>query len=149
MAKVLIVYGSETGNTKAAADMIAAILTAKGHAVTVRDVVDTTIDALKEPFDLYLLGVSTWGAVADEVTEDYKPFHEAMKTTDLAGRKIAVFGCGDKGYENFCKAVDYTAERAKNRGATLVGERLKINLDPRTSAEAIRTWAERLAGTLA
>jgi flavodoxin I len=149
MAKVLIVYGSETGNTKAAADMIAETLMAAGHTVTVRDVLDTTIAALSEPFDLYLLGVSTWGAVVDEVTEDYKSFHEAMKTADLTGRKLAVFGCGDKGYENFCKAVDYAAERARSRGATLVAERLKIDLDPRKSADVIRAWAQNLTGMLA
>ncbi|MFW6244052.1 MAG: flavodoxin [Desulfovibrionales bacterium] len=144
MAKALIIYGSETGNTMAAAKMVAQALENKDIQVAVQDVVESTVQDLDQPYDLYLLGVSTWGAVEDEVQEDFKEFYADMASTSLKGKKMAVFGCGDSGYANFCKAVDYVAKRAKEQGAELVADSLKIDLDPRNSREMIKTWADQV-----
>ena len=148
MARVLIVYGSETGNTKTAAEMIRDVLARRGHEVEVRDVVDTTADELLKPFDLYLLGVSTWGAVEDEVQEDFKAFYAEMADANLTDKPFGVFGAGDKGYANFCKAVDYVAQRVEEQGGSLVLDKLKINLDPNTSREMVEDWAAGAADFL-
>ncbi|MFW5722158.1 MAG: flavodoxin domain-containing protein, partial [Desulfohalobiaceae bacterium] len=86
MAKALIIYGSETGNTMAAAKMVAQALENKDIQVTVQDVVESTVQDLDQPYDLYLLGVSTWGAVEDEVQEDFKEFYAGMASTSLKGK---------------------------------------------------------------
>jgi flavodoxin short chain len=145
MARILVIYGSETGNTKGAAEMIGDVLRERGLNVELRDVCDTDVSAMNEDFALYLLGVSTWGADDDEVTEDFKNFYADMVTTDFSGKRVAVFGSGDTGYENFCKAVDYVLERARERGADIVLDGLKFNLAPAASAEAIRDWALQVA----
>ncbi len=145
MAGILVIYGSETGNTRAAAEMIADVLRGRGAAVQVRDVCDTGVEAFAEDFSLFLLGVSTWGAIEDEVTEDFKSFYDDMGATDMSGKKVAVFGSGDSGYENFCKAVDHVVERAQEQGATIVLDGLKFNLAPGSSSDAIRAWAVQAA----
>lgn len=148
MSGILVIYGSETGNTKSAATMMAAVLEGRGLAATIRDVRDTGVDAFSEDFDLFLLGVSTWGAVRDEVTEDFKTFYKDMASVDLSGKNVAVFGSGDEGYENFCKAVDSVQERAREKGAFIALEGLKFNLAPHASSDAIRSWAKQAADFL-
>ncbi|MFO7597615.1 MAG: hypothetical protein R6W92_14900, partial [Desulfocurvibacter africanus] len=46
MAKALIVFGSETGNTKAGADLIAKVLEDKGVTVEIQDVREVNADVL-------------------------------------------------------------------------------------------------------
>ena len=149
MPKICIVYGSETGHTRTGADMIAAALSGKGFAVTSRDVTETGVEVFGQGYDLYLLGVSTWGAVEEEVQQDFMPFYEAMAETDLTGRKVAVFGSGDEGYDAFAKAVDFVAQRARERGATVVIDSLKWHLSPEGSETAIADWVDAVANTVA
>ncbi|WP_029897439.1 flavodoxin [Desulfohalovibrio reitneri] len=148
MARALIVFGSETGNTRKASQIIAEAIEAKGHEVRMEDVqrVDTSI--LDEPYDLYLLGVSTWGAIDEEVTEDFKDFHEELASKDLSGKPMGVFGCGDSGYDQFCKAVDFVADRVEKQGAKLVLDKLKIDLDPANSREQVEAWAAQAAAAM-
>lgn len=149
MATVLIVYGSETGHTKTGAELIARELQGKGHQVTLEQVPDVNVEVFDRPgVDAFLLGVSTWGAVEDEVQQDFEPFYEAMADADLSGRKLAVFGSGDKGYEHFARAVDYVDTRARERGAALLTEPLKWHLEPEDAATAIRAWAGTIAAAL-
>jgi len=145
MAKTLIVFGSETGNTKAAAEMIAQVLESKGIATELRDVRGTGVGVFAEPFDLFLLGVSTWGAVEEEVQQDFEAFYEDMARTALNGKRVAVFGSGDKGYDRFAKAVDFVEQRLKQQGADLVSPSLKFHLHPKDSVDEVRVWAEKLA----
>jgi hypothetical protein len=48
---------------------------------------------LKDKFDLYLLGSSTWGEDEIELQEDFEPFYESVNgDLNLSGKKFAVFG---------------------------------------------------------
>ncbi|EPR44750.1 flavodoxin/nitric oxide synthase [Desulfovibrio sp. X2] len=148
MASVCIVYGSETGNTKSAAEMIAAGLGKSGHTVSLADAAVTGPEFFAAPCDVLLFGVSTWGAVDEEVTEDFKSFYEDMASADLKGRRAAVFGCGDKGYDRFCKAVDFVEQRARERGADLLLPSLKIDRNPAQSTGLVNEWIARLAAAV-
>lgn len=145
MAKALIVFGSETGNTQAGAEMIAEVLGSKGIEVELRDVRDVGVDVLAGPYDLILLGVSTWGAIDEEAQQDFLSFYEDMARTALDGKRMAVFGSGDQGYDRFAKAVDFVEKRAREQCAQIVAPSLKYHLHPKDSAAEIRAWAERLA----
>lgn len=148
MAKALIVFGSETGNTKAGADMIAQVLEGKGVKVEIQDVREVNADILSGSYDLAILGVSTWGAIDEEVQQDFESFYAGMADIDLNGKRVAVFGSGDQGYEKFAKAVDFVEQRARNQGAELVTTSLKYHLHPKDSAERVKAWAKELAGKL-
>lgn len=148
MATVCIVYGSETGNTKRAAEIVAAGLLERGHGARLLNAAETGAEVFADPCDALLLGVSTWGAVEEEVCQDFMSFYDELGKADLAGRRVAVFGCGDSGYDRFCKAVDFVEQRAKARGATLIMESLKIDRHPKDSPGLVEEWAAKLAEKL-
>jgi len=143
MASVLIVYGSSTGNTKKAAELVDETLRAKGFDVTLKDVVEADVSDLTNGHSAVFLGCSTWGAIEEEVQEDFLPLYEAMDGVSLKGVKVAVFGSGDTGYAVFCKAVDAVEEKVRERGAALLVESLKIDGKPDWAEEDIRKWVER------
>jgi flavodoxin short chain len=141
MANILIVYGSTTGNTEQVAEWIDATLTAQGHAVTVKNVVDTSVEELGGGFDLTLLGASTWGDEEIEFQEDFAPFYEEMDNAKLKGMKVGLFGCGDSSYEHFCGAVDLLEKKVEQLGAIVVNEPLRIDGDPSLLREDVKAWA--------
>jgi flavodoxin short chain len=143
MAKALIVYGSNTGNTETAALYADQALRQAGWSTTVRDAAEVSAAGLAEGYDLVLLGCSTWGDEDVELQDDFVPLYENLGSAGLAGRRVAVFGCGDSGYPHFCGAVDAIEEKAAQVGAEIVAASLKIDGDPRR--EEIMDWAAEAA----
>lgn len=143
--RIVIIYGSETGNTKGGAEIVAKALQSAQHEVDLRDVKNITADVLQEPFDLFILGVSTWGAVEEEVQQDFVDFYDDLAAKDLNGLRMAVFGSGDKGYDKFAKAVDFVEARVKESGATLTAPGFKYNLEPDPVKADLEAWALQAA----
>jgi len=139
MAKILIVYGSTTGNTESVAEHIQITLAKAGHETTIKSAADVAPQGLAAGYDMVLLGCSTWGDEDIELQDDFVPLFEELDKAGLAGKKTAVFGCGDSGYTHFCGAVDAIEEKAAALGAELVAASLKIDGDPDMSEAA--AWA--------
>ncbi len=99
MKKTLVVYGSSTGTCESIANSIASKL-----GVEVINVADLTDAAISENDNL-ILGTSTWGA--GELQDDWYDGIEVLKGADLAGKTVALFGCGDaESYpDTFCGAM--------------------------------------------
>ena len=143
MGKVLIVFGSTTGNTETAAIHIEGVLRGKGFETVLKNADDAKAKGLAEGFDLVLLGCSTWGDEDIELQDDFVPLFENLDEAGLKGKKVGVFGCGDSSYTHFCGAVDAIEEKAAALGAVLVTGTLKIDGDP--ERDEITTWAEEVA----
>lgn len=92
-----------------------------------------------------LLGSSTWGDDEIEMQEDFAEFYEKMDQVSLDGKKVAVFGCGDRSFEHFCGAADVIEEKVEELGGSLVIESLKIDGDPNDADDDIRDWAAAIA----
>ena len=148
--RIMLAYGSETGNTEAGARLIARRLEELGHAVTMAKAPDVGVDIFDGPYDAWLLGASTWGADQNEVAQDFQPFYDAMVGVAFNGKPVAVFGSGDIGYgqENFARAVDYVQSRATAHGARLLTPSLKWNQQPDEERAAIIAWAEAVSAAL-
>lgn len=144
MARALIIFGSTTGNTESTAERIGGILTAKGLEATVENVTDVT-PGEEADFDLVLYGCSTWGDDEVELQDDFIDYYEGMEKVPLAGKKVAVFGCGDSAYTWFCGAVDAIQEKVRNAGGLLVVEGLKIDGEPDEYEDEIEAWAASVA----
>ena len=73
-------------------------------------------------YDTLLLGSSTWGA--DDLQDDWYDGLETLKQSDLAGKKIGLFGTGDSSSysDTFCSALGVIYEGLKSSGATFVGQ---------------------------
>lgn len=129
MAKILIVYGSTTGNTESIAHAIEKKLAELGHTVTVKNAADTDPEHLAKGYDALLMGCSAWGEEDVEMQDDFIPFFEAFDKMDLANAKVASFASGDRSYPHFCGAVDVIEERCKELGANVIAEGLKLEGD--------------------
>lgn len=162
MKKTLVVFGSSTGTLEGIAEDIASKLGADVKNVSEIDA------ALLEEYDNLLLGSSTWGA--GEVQDDWYDGLEELKQANLAGKTIALYGCGDaESYgDTFCGALIELYNVVVNSGAKLVGAvdastynyveseavidgkfvglALDVNED---NSERIANWLEEIKGELA
>lgn len=127
MPKILMVFASLTGNTEEMADLITEGVQSAGAEIDVKQSMDVDADILME-YDAVILGAYTWGD--GELPDEFLDFYEDMDELDLGGKKAAVFGSGDTAYDQFAAAVDLLAEKLKERGAEIVQESLKIELNP-------------------
>ena len=97
-----IFFGSSTGMTENIAHIVADKL---GIAASdVHNVEALSVDLISG-YDVLLLGSSTWGD--GELQDDWYDALKKMKTADLSGKEIALFGCGDsESYgDTFCDAT--------------------------------------------
>ncbi len=116
MKKTAIFYGSTSGNCEGIANKIA-------EALGVSNVFSASeLDAAKlEAFDNLLLGSSTWGS--GDLQDDWYDGVDVIKRSDLSGKTVAVFGCGDScGFSTtYCDAMATLYDAAKSAGADMIG----------------------------
>lgn len=91
MKRTGIFYGSQTGNTAAAARLIADELGIPPSDV--RDIASASTDEVMA-FDSLILGTSTWGT--GELQGDWAVFLPKLGSMDLGGKPVALFGLGDQ-----------------------------------------------------
>ena len=118
MGKTAIIYGSTTGTTEDIAGRIASKLNiAQGDIYEISKVTADTVAG----YDTLLLGSSTWGS--GDLQDDWYDGIETLKGAELAGKKIALFGCGDSSSysDTFCSALGTIYNDLKDSGATFVG----------------------------
>jgi len=142
MDKVHVIFGSTTGMTEVVANKIAAALGCAAVNVNAADA--TAFDA-----ELLVLGTSTWGV--GDMQDDWAAKLDEAKG-HFSGKKVAVFGLGDSvGFaDTFCVAAQAIADTAKDAGATLVGDVLKLddtNESDQTDGK-ISAWLETLKAAL-
>ena len=116
MAKTAIFYGSTTGNTKAAADAIAAHL-----GIAELKSVDRLFADEFTAYDVIIAGTSTWGY--GEIQDDWAPLVEKISTLDLKCKKVALFGTGDQtSYsDTFVDGIGILYDAFTSAGATVIG----------------------------
>lgn len=115
MSKTIVVYGSSTGTCESIAQTIGSKLNAE-----VIEVTNLSADQL-EGADNILLGTSTWGA--GELQDDWYDGVNIVKGANLAGKKVALFGCGDASSysDTFCGGIKELYDAVLETGATIVG----------------------------
>lgn len=116
MNKTVVVYGSSTGTCEAIAEKIASRLGAE--CVNVQDM---TVSTVADNQNL-ILGTSTWGA--GELQDDWYDGVNVLKSSDLSGKVIALFGCGDaESYgDTFVGGMGELYDAVKESGARIVGQ---------------------------
>jgi flavodoxin short chain len=146
MAKALIVFGSTTGNTEGVADDIGKILNKNGIPTQIKNAAEVSPAGLADGYDAVIMGCSTWGEEDIELQDDFVEIYENMDKVGLAGKKVAVFGCGDSSYTHFCGAVDVIEQKAEALGAKIIVGSLKIDGDP--EASEVEAWAAEVMGRI-
>ncbi len=118
MKKIGIFYGTTTGTTETIANAVAEKLNVDSENVF--DVSELTADLVAE-YDVLLLGTSTWGE--GELQDDWFDGVNVLKESDLSGKIVALFGCGDsEGHpDTFCDAIGVLYGELKDSGCTFIG----------------------------
>tara|TARA_Y100001970_G_scaffold119963_1_gene148762 strand:+ start:4872 stop:5372 length:501 start_codon:yes stop_codon:yes gene_type:complete len=116
--KIGIFYGSSTGNTETAAELISENFSE--HDCTVQDVSSIEPDDLLG-YDFLILGISTW--YVGEAQDDWIDLLDDMEGMDFNGVKFAIFGQGDQlGYpDTFQDGMGMVYERMIEGGGVALG----------------------------
>jgi len=147
MTRVMIVYASLTGNTRAGAEILE-------DAFSDLEVdVDTFESYMADPFDfedydICVVGSYTYGVNGD-LPDEIIDFYEELEDAELDHKIYGVFGSGDVFYVGqYCLAVDYFEEQFELTGATQGADSVKYNLDPEAEDEEnLKKFAQKLVET--
>lgn len=140
--KILIGYGTLSGNTQVVAESLQQHLISRNHEVDIK-----SQDEI-EPGDLVgypvvFLGGSTWGE--GESNPSTQAFVERLNTWqgELSTVRFAIFGLGETNYAHFCAVVEHLIEAVKSKKGVILGDSHKIDGYPDDSIlEAVHTWAD-------
>ena len=146
--KVLIVYGSTTGNTAGIAEALGEQIGAAGHVVVVKNAADVTAEGLCDGYDAVLFGCSAWGTDEVELQDDFNTLFEEFDSIGAKGKKFACFASGDSSFEHFCGAVDVMEDRLSSLGAVMMEEGLKVEGDCSGSRDDVEAWGSRIIADL-
>lgn len=115
MKKTIVVYGSSTGTCEGIANDIASKLGVEAISAS-----KLSADIVAENENL-ILGTSTWGN--GEIQDDWYDGLKALKSSDISGKTVAIFGCGDSSSysDTFCGGMAEIYNTAKDGGAKVVG----------------------------
>jgi len=117
-----IYYGTTSGSTEAAANMIKEVMTGSPD-----DIVDIANAEVSEfaGFDGLIVGAPTWNTGSDEMRSmtDWDTKLDAIRELKLEGKQVAVFGLGDScGYgDYFCDAIEELHDAFAATGAKMIG----------------------------
>ena len=114
MKTIGIFYGSSNGTTEGVAKQIAEKLGVKSSDI--HDVSQAS-PADFAPYEVLLLGSSTWGA--GDLQDDWYDFLPKIKKLDLSGKLVGLFGCGDS--SSFSDAIGTIYNDLKASGCKFVG----------------------------
>ncbi|GKT12715.1 MAG: flavodoxin I [Thiomicrorhabdus sp.] len=166
MSKIGLFYGSDTGNTERAAEVIQGLLGESN--VDLHDVVNATTRDI-EAYDKLILGQPTW--YCGELQSNWEDFWPDFKAANFSGKQVAFFGLGDQlEYgEFFLDAMGlmhdvvlrnggepvgyfptegflYQSSKAEVEGGEFfVGLALDEDQQPEASAERIQNWVEQVS----
>ena len=127
--KVTILYGSQSGNSKKAANQTADALKAAGSEVVVADMSEYKSSQLKNE-KLLLFVVATYGeGEPPAAAEELHKFIFSSRAPKLPDTQFAVLALGDKSYVQFCQTgIDFDQQLEK-LGAKRLTARIDCDVD--------------------
>jgi len=119
MAKIGLFYGTQTGNTQTAAELIQKEFGGEG-VVELCDVANAATEDF-EGYEYLIIGCPTWNI--GELQSDWEGLYEELDAIAFSGKKVAYFGAGDQiGYaDNFQDAMGILEEKISSLGGQTVG----------------------------
>ena len=119
MSKIGLFYGTTTGKTESAAEIIRDEF-GGNSIVTLHDIGDAS-DSDFADYQYLITGCPTWDI--GELQSDWDGFFEELDNIDFSGKTVAYFGTGDQvGYsENFQDAMGILEEKISGLGGKTVG----------------------------
>ncbi|WP_347254435.1 NADPH-dependent assimilatory sulfite reductase flavoprotein subunit [Leminorella grimontii] len=142
---VTVLSASQTGNARRLAAQLKDDLHQAGLAVTLVNAADYKFKQIdKERFLVVVASTQGEGEPPEEAIALHK-FLFSKKAPTLANTAFAVFGLGDRSYENFCQTGKDVDARLAELGADRLLERVDADVDYQALAQA---WREKVVERL-
>ena len=143
--KLLVLFGTESGNSETLADRAVKEAKKRGFQATMRNMSECLPTDLASVPNLLVI-VSTWGD--GEPPESAAAFHMALMSEDLSlvNLRYSVCALGDTSYEKFCQTGKDVDARLETLGATRVAARQDCDVD---FEENFTGWLDRALAVLA
>ncbi len=144
MAKILIIFGSNGGNTEMVCDKVNEVLS-KEHEVTVQRGELSNIDDM-DSYDLTIFACPTYGQGVLQM--HMAPIYYALRKKDCTGKKMAIIGLGDAKYDKYhhLESVKIFEKGVHESKGELIIDPLKIMRSPIPFIDSTVTqWAENLS----
>src|SRR5215469_16168656 len=144
-APLTILFGTESGNAEALADIARRAAGKLGFAARVLDMADATPAQIAGVQNLLVIA-STWGE--GDPPQRAIDFHAALMADDaprMEGVRYAVLALGDRAYPRFCETGRRFDERFAALGARRIADRIECDLDYQAAANA---WVDQTLATL-
>ncbi|MFN3389006.1 MAG: assimilatory sulfite reductase (NADPH) flavoprotein subunit [Allosphingosinicella sp.] len=143
---LVILYGTETGNSRDLGKALAAAAAGRGLSPTVSDMADYKVRQLKEAEDVLII-VSTYGeGDPPQPSVAFFEYVEGRKAPTLDGVRFAVLALGDSTYEKYCEAGKRLDRRFEELGATRLKDRVDCDID---YDEPAALWSHEIVEMLA
>lgn len=127
--KIAVVYASMTGNTECIADEIKRYLDEKKCDYSSFHIPSNGFYAFDlADYDVIFFGSYTYGD--GDLPFELMDFYDEVEDEDLSNKVIGLFGSCDSFYPLYGVALDQFKERFEAVGAKVVGELVKVDLDP-------------------
>jgi flavodoxin I len=127
--KIAVAYASMTGNTECIADEIKRYLDEKNLEYSTFHIPSDDFYAFDlADYDVIFFGSYTYGD--GDLPFELMDFYDEVEDEDLSGKRIGLFGSCDSFYPLYGVALDQFKERFESVGATVIGELVKVDLDP-------------------
>lgn len=119
MTKVALFYGTQTGYTQTASEIIQKEF-GGDSVVTITNIAKAELSDF-ESYEYIIIGCPTWNV--GELQRDWEDFYEQLDNIDFRGKKVAYFGEGDQiGYpDTFQDAMGILSEKISELGGETVG----------------------------
>jgi sulfite reductase (NADPH) flavoprotein alpha-component len=145
--KTTILFGSQSGNAKKAANQTAELLRSKGLDISVVDMADYKPTKLKDEKSL-LVVVATYGeGEPPAAAEELHKFLFSSRAPKLADTQFSVLALGDKSYLQYCQTgKDFDTQLEKLGGKRLAG-RVDCDVDWHDDAEKWMDAVSRVLST--
>ena len=143
--RILILYGTVTGNAEICADKAAGRLNEEGFTAEVKDIFDVQPQEVQNETTL-LICISTYGE--GDPPDTGVPMWEGLVRDgnfDLSRLRFSVLGLGDSGYEKFCQCGKDFDAALERQGAQRIAARVDADVDYK---EPCAAWIESVVTAL-
>lgn len=151
--RALVVYASNSGNTRMVAERLGERLREHGLEAVVHDVVGLRPADLRG-YDLVVFGACTWERFVDgsrlqaQLPEHMHRFVHSAEHVRLPDSRFAVFALGRHEYTGFAGAAAHLEVFVHKLGGAEIIPALKVDGFPHHQLEEVDAWADQLVANL-